>query len=161
MRRLELHLIALPRALPQQAEIPHKVPPHGAELTELGRVLDDGVVDGYAAVLGGEGEEPLEGTREGEADRPVCGASRERERGCAVEGVLGGRSERSMATGKRETDHCGLDRPVIRGERDGRTSVLGTSLGPDQPYVGVHRAGFGPQTQILALLFRFGFGEGG
>ena len=154
MRRLKLHLIALPRALPQQAEIANKVPPHGAALTELGRVLGDGIVDGYTAVLGGEGEKPLEGTREGEADRPVCGMSRERERGCTVDGVLGGGSDRPwLCERERETDHCGLDRPVIRGERDSRTSVLETSLGPDQPYVGVHRAGFRLQTQILAIFF--------
>ena len=55
MRRLELHLIALPCVLfPQQAEIADKVPPRRAELTELRRVLDDRVADGYAAVPRGE-----------------------------------------------------------------------------------------------------------
>ena len=89
MRRLELDPIAIPRVvLPQHPKIAYKVPPRGADLAELRRVLDERVADGDAAVPRGEGYEPLEGTRDGESDRPVGGACRERKRGCTVGGVL-------------------------------------------------------------------------
>ena len=54
MLRLDLALIALPLVFPQQAEIANKVPPCGADLTELGRVLDRRIAEGDAAVVHGE-----------------------------------------------------------------------------------------------------------
>ena len=55
MRRLDLDLIALPLVFPKQAEIADKVPPGGAELTELGRVLDERFVEGDVTVVRSEG----------------------------------------------------------------------------------------------------------
>ena len=51
MRRLNLDSIALPFVSPDQVEITDKASPRGAALTELGRILDDRVVDGDAAVV--------------------------------------------------------------------------------------------------------------
>ena len=51
MRRLNLDSIALPFVSPDQVEITDKASPCGAALTELGRILDDRVVDGDAAVV--------------------------------------------------------------------------------------------------------------
>ena len=55
MRRLDLDLVALPLVFPKQAEIADKVPPGGAELTELGRVLDERFVEGDVTVVRSEG----------------------------------------------------------------------------------------------------------
>ena len=54
MRRLDLDLITLPLVFPQQAEIADKIPPRGADFTKLGRVLDERVTEGDAAVLRGD-----------------------------------------------------------------------------------------------------------
>ena len=52
---LDLDLIALPLVFPQQAEIADKVPSGGAELTELGRILDKHFVKGNVTVVRREG----------------------------------------------------------------------------------------------------------
>ena len=77
VRRLDLDLVALPLVAPDQVEITDKASPRGAALTELGRVLDDRVADGDAAVVRGDGQEPLKGTRDGELDGPVGGTCRQ------------------------------------------------------------------------------------
>jgi hypothetical protein len=51
VRRLDLDLIALPLVISQQAKIADKVPPRGAELTELGRVLGECLAKGDATVV--------------------------------------------------------------------------------------------------------------
>ena len=103
MRRLQLDSIAIPLVVfPQHPKIAHKVPPRGADLAELRRVPDDRIADGDATVARGEGHEALEGTREGEADRPVGGACRQRKRDCTVEGVLHNASQdRTVGTPRR------------------------------------------------------------
>ena len=54
VQRLNLDLIALPFVSPDQVEITDKASPRGAALTESGRVLDDRVADGDAAVVRGD-----------------------------------------------------------------------------------------------------------
>ena len=55
VRRLNLDLIALPFISPDQVEITDKASPRGAALTELGRIMDDRISDGDAAVVRGDG----------------------------------------------------------------------------------------------------------
>ena len=51
MQHLNLNSIALPFVSPDQVEITNKASPRGAALTKLGRILDDCVVNGDAAVV--------------------------------------------------------------------------------------------------------------
>ena len=93
-----------PLIFPQQAETADKVPPHGADLTELRGVLDERVTEGDAVVVRGEGqpEEPLEGRRDGESGGPVGGMCCRRKRGCTIECVLArARWDRTVDTAMR------------------------------------------------------------
>ena len=102
VRRLYLDVVALPLIFPQQAEIANKVPPHGADLTELRGVLDERVTEGDAAVVRGEGQEPLEGLRDGESGGPMGGMCCQRKRGCTIECVLArARRDRTVDTAMR------------------------------------------------------------
>lgn len=91
------------------------------------------------------------------------GGRRERERGCTVESMLARHvMSRSPQRKKKGTDQLGVDRTMAGCERDGRTPRFdrAVSRGRQQPYLGVHRAEFRPQTQILPLVFRFAVPQG-
>ena len=45
-----------------------------------------------------------------------------------------------------------MNRPVVRGERDGRTPYAG---GPQKPYLGIHGVVSRRQTEIFAIIFCF------
>ena len=69
LQRLAPDPIALPLIFPQQAEIADKEPP--ADLTELGRILDERITEGDTAVVRGEAQERVPGRNAGTASRMV------------------------------------------------------------------------------------------
>ena len=54
---------------------------------------------------------------------------------------------------KKRTDQLSVNRPVVRGERDGRPPRFGCAGGPQQPYLGFHGAESRRQAQIFAIIF--------
>ena len=118
VRRLYLDVVAA--HLPPTSGNRQQVPPHGADLTELRGVLDERATEGDAAVVRGGTGAPgrIAGRRVGWSHgRHVLSAKTGlHHRVCASTRPSG-----SYGRHCDEANQLGANRPVVRGERNGRT----------------------------------------